>query len=234
MKNQKSKLQLKNQNFYTLIPLFAFFSLIFTFTVEPSLAQQEATPATQSVKDTVREKVREQVQDLAHTPRALVGTLADISDSTLQVKTMGNETEQAAIDNNTKFVRVAKGKSTEIKFADLVLKDFIVVMGFKNGNNILAAGRVITYDINPITARRAVYGVVDKNEKGTLTVRHPKTAETWTVATTSKTKVTKKGDSGFENVKVADLKIGDRIVAAGLPDEKKTNTLSAGRIHVIP
>ncbi|MBI4033262.1 MAG: hypothetical protein HY377_02000, partial [Candidatus Blackburnbacteria bacterium] len=197
-------------------------------TVVP-VSAQEATSATQSVRDAVREKVREQVEDLAHTPRALVGILADISDSTLQVKTMGNETEQAAITDETKFVRVTKGKSTEIKFADLVLKDFIIVMGFRNGNNILSAGRVITYDINPITLRRAVYGVVDKNEKGTLTVRHPKTGESWTVTTTSKTKVTKKGDKGFEDIKVADIKVGDRIVAAGLPDEKKSNTLSAGR-----
>ncbi|MDO8503424.1 MAG: hypothetical protein Q7S60_01915 [bacterium] len=212
--------------------LFTF--SFFIFTSAPAWAAQEATPATQSVKDTVREKVREKVEDLAHTPHALVGTLADISDSTLQVKTLGNGTEQAAIDNDTTFVRVTKGKSTEIKFADLVLKDFIIVMGFKNGNNILAAGRVITYDINPITLRRTVYGVVDKNEKGILTVRHPKTAESWTVATTSKTKVTKKGDKGFEDIKVVDIKVGDRVVAAGLPDEKKTNTLTAGRIHLIP
>lgn len=216
----------------TKVLLFTF--SFFIFTSAPTMAQ-EATSATQSsIKDEVREKVREKVQDLAHTPHALVGTLADISDSTLQVKTLVNETEQAAIDENTKFVRVAKGKSTEIKFADLVLKDFIVVMGFKNGNNILAAGRVITYDTNPITLRRAVYGVVDKNEKGTLTIKHPKTGETWLVATTSKTKVAKKGDKGFEDIKVSDIKVGDRIVAAGLPDEKKTNTLAAGRIHVIP
>lgn len=206
--------------------------LLFTFA---PVSAQEATPATQSsVKDEVREKVREKVEGLAHTPRALVGTLADISDSTLQIKTMAGETEQAAISDDTKFVRVVKGKSTEIKFADLVLKDFIVVMGFKNGNNILAAGRVITYDKNPITTRRAVYGVIDKIEKSTITLKHPKTGETWTVETSSKTKITKKGDKGFEDIKIKDLKAGDRIVAAGLPDEKEANTLSAGRIHVIP
>lgn len=212
--------------------IFALYFLLSVLLATP-VVSQEATEGS-SVRDEIRERVREKVENLLKKPRAVVGELAEISDSTLEVRARSGNLEMAATGKETTYLRVAKGKRTEIKFADLVLGDFIIAMGFRNGNDVLEAGRVITYDASPLQARRAVFGVVQGNERGTITIQHPKTGEVWTVETTRNTRVTTKDDQGFEEIEVKEVQIGDRIVAAGTPDKDEENTLSAGRIHIIP
>lgn len=212
------------------IYLFAFCILTFAFLTAPVAAQEEATPATQ----TIREKVREKIENIVHKPRAVVGTLTEITDSTLQIQTRSGQLQMAATGEETTYVRTTRGRRTEVEFEDLVLGDFIIAMGFRNGNEVLETRRVITYDSSPLTERRAVFGVVQGNENGTLTLQHPKTAEVWTVETSRDTKITRKGEDGFEEIDVDEVQVGDRIIAAGVPDEKEENTLLAGRIHVIP
>lgn len=200
-------------------------------TATPKVKEDQAT---KSATDEVREKVRQKIENLVKKPRAVVGTLSEVTDSTLQVTNKAGKEDMVATTKDTQYVRVAGSKRTNIKFEDLVIGDFIVAMGYRNGNNILEARRVIAYDKSPLIQRRAVYGVVGENQKGVLTIKHPKTGASWKVKTTSKTKVTKKGDKGFEDIKVADIQNSNRITAAGLPSEKEQNVLTASRIHVIP
>lgn len=228
-----------------LLPVTYYLLLVTTaFAQSPSpttTASPAPTPkatkddsATKSATDEVRDKVRQKIENLVRKPRAAVGTLQEVTDSTLQLTTKPGKTEMVATGKATSYVRTTGGKKTEIKFDELVIGDFIVAMGYRNGNNILEARRVIAYDKSPLTARKSVYGIVQLNEKGVLTLKHPKTGDTWKAKTTSKTKVTKKGDKGFEDIKATDIQNGDRITAAGVPSEKEQNTLTTGRIHVIP
>lgn len=191
---------------------------------------QEATPGA---ADSIRERVREKVESIIRQPRALVGTLTEITDSTLQIKTKAGEIALASTDEETSFVRLVRGRRSQVSFEDLVLGDFTVVMGFRNGNDVLEARRIITYDTSPLVERRAVFGVVQGNEAGTLTLQLPKTAEVWTVETDRDTTITKKGVDGFEEIDVDEVQVGDKLVAAGIPDEDEENTLLAGRIHII-
>lgn len=205
--------------------------------VKPTYAQEEATPETSQEND-VRNRVREKIENLLKKPRAVIGTLSEISDSTLEIKDRKGDLRMAATGDETVFVRVAKGKRSEIEFKDLVLGDFIIAMGFKNGNDVLEAKRVITFDKSPITKRHAAYGVVQSNEEGTLTIKHPKTNEVWTVETSKGTTVTKKVEGKMQEVDVDEIEVGARVVAAGTPESPpaggEENTIEAGRIHVIP
>lgn len=216
-----------------LVAILSLAVLLSTFAFAGVSAQEDATP-TASPSNAVRERVREKIEELVKRPRALVGTLDQITDSTLRIKTRSGEAKLASTSEETLFFRVAAGTRSQIKFADLVLGDFIISMGFRNGSDVLEATRIITVDANPIPVRRAVYGIVEEGEKGILTIRHPQTDDAWTVNTTSKTVVTKKTEGKVEEVKVSDIAVGDRIVAAGTPVAGKENTLTAGRIHVIP
>lgn len=203
-------------------------------------ASPAATPkakenqATKSATDEVRERVRQKVETLAKKPRAVVGTLSEITDSTLQIKNRAGKEEMAATAKDTVFFRVADGKRAEIKFEELVIGDFIVAMGYRNGNNVLEVKRVIAYDKSPISTRQAVYGIVEENQKGVLTIKHPKTQNVWKIKTSSKTKVTRKKDGGFEEIKPTDIEVGSRITAAGTPDAKDPAIITARRVHIIP
>lgn len=241
--NQKSKIL----RFLIVILIFAFCILNFGFV---QILAQSPTPATspsptatpkakedqatKSATDEVRERVRKKIENLVKKPRAVVGTLAEITDSTLEITVKGGKQAMVATSKETSYVRVSKGKRAEIKFEELVIGDFVVAMGYRNGNNVLEARRVIAYDKSPLSARRVVYGIVESNEKGVLTIKHPKTGNSWKIKTTSKTKVTRKKDGGFEEIKPAEVEVGSRIVAAGTPDEKDAGLLVARRIHIIP
>lgn len=225
------KIQLNVKNFKILICHFAFYTLIFAFLPAPVLAQEDATPGA---ADSIRERVREKVETILKQPRALVGTLVEITDSTLQIQTRNEEIAFASTSQQSSFLRVVGARRNEIEFDELVLGDFIVAMGFRNGNDVLEAQRVITYDRTPITARRAVFGVVQGNVRGTLTLQHPKTAEVWTVETSRDTEITRKGPEGFQEIDIDEVQVGDRLIAAGVLDEEVENTLTAGRIHILP
>lgn len=217
--------------------LFAFCVSLFA---TPILAQStesgqvKPTPAASPTND-VRERVRQKIENLTKKPKAIVGKLSEVTDSTLQIATLQGKEEMAAATESTTYVRINKGKRSEVKFEDLVIGDFIIAMGFKNGNNILEAKRVIAQDTNPLPQKRAFYGMVQSNEKGILRIKHSKTQETWTIETTTKTEVTKKTDGQkFEEIDVKEIQNGDRIIAVGLSSEKKDRTLDARKIHVIP
>lgn len=205
-----------------------------TATASPTPKVQQPETATKSATDEVRERVRQKIENLVKKPRAVVGILSEVTDSTLQITNRAGKEDMVATTKDTQYVRTAGGKRTNIKFEDLVIGDFIVAMGYRNGNNILEARRVIAYDKSPIAQRRAVYGIVKENTKGALTIEHPKTKEVWTITTDKKTVITKKTDGKIQEVDIKDVQAGDRVTAAGILDPKKDKTLVTRRIHVIP
>lgn len=213
---------------YTVLLAFCL-SLI----ASPAAAQQQES--TSSIRNLVREKVKEKLATLAKKPSALTGTLEQITDSTLEVKTRDGKVQLASTTDQTLYLRIGGSKRNQIKFADLVLGEFVVVMGYRNDNGVLEAKRVVAYDKKPTNSRQAVYGVVTKTEKTALSIQHPKTSPSpWTVKISSKTKITAKVDTRIEEVGLDQVKVGDRIAAAGTADPKTPNTLQAKRVHVIP
>lgn len=204
--------------------------LLLMFAILPSYAQ-EAT-SSPSIRDAVREKVREKIEEIIKKPRAVVGTLTEITDSTLEIKTLKDELAQVATHEETTYVRIARGRRMEVDFEDLVLGDFIIAMGFRNGNDVLEAERIVTYDTSPIVRRRAVYGEVQQNMEGQLTIKHPQTEEVFIVEATRNTTITKKTNGEMEEISINDIEAGDRVVAAGTPGEAEK--IEAGRIHILP
>lgn len=227
---QNSKIQVKIQNFVLLICTFALCLLAFNFAV---LAQDEteSTEGAQSVREAIRKRVEEKLAELSKNPKALVGELKEITDTTLNITTKLGEAF-AATNDETKYFRVTKGKQTTIKFEDLALGDFTVVMGYRNGNNVLDARRVISYDVSPLVEKRAIFGAVRTNTNGDLTIQASED-QIWTIQTDDETEVSIKGKEGLEESNVEDINPGDKIVAAGAPNTKKTNTLVASKIHIL-
>ncbi|MDO8599895.1 MAG: hypothetical protein Q7R44_00585, partial [bacterium] len=148
------------------ITISCFFVLLFiSFLVSPSVFAQDSTPSgsTSTSSSSIRDKVREAIENLTNKPRAVLGNLEQISDTTLQIKDDDGKLKQVATTIDTKYAKISKaGKKTEIKFTDLALGDFVAALGFKNGNDILEAKRVIIYEEKPTLGREAVFGDVQE------------------------------------------------------------------------
>lgn len=200
--------------------------------IKTTLTPETPTTSTGSATEDIRQKVREKIENIAKKPRAVVGLLAEIADSTVMV-TNGNKEEMVATNANTTYVRIVNGKRTDVKFEDLVLRDFVVAMGYRNGNNVLDTTRIIAYDKNPTTTRHAVYGVVKSNTKGTLTLENSKESKNWTIKTTSKTAVTEKTDKGTEDAEVSGISVNYKVIAIGTITQDNGQTFSAVKIHII-
>lgn len=202
--------------------------LLFVLLATPAIAQEATEPG-----DTVRERVRERIEELTRKPRAFVGKIVDLPDSIIEIETANDQMRQVKTDEDTVFIGVTAGVRRTIKFSDLAVGDWVIAMGYLGDNQVLNARRVITTSTSPLTIRRAVYGIVEDEEGNVFTIKHPKTGETWTVESDSATQVTTKSDTRIVRGKLGDIEIGDRIIAAGTPAEAG-NTIDARLIHIIP
>lgn len=203
------------------------------YVVSPTLAQEgnESTEGAQSVREAIRKRVEEKLEQLSKSPRAVVGELKEVTDTTLNITTKNGEV-LAATNEDTKYFRVTKGKQAAVKFEDLVLNNFIVVMGYVNGNNVLDARRVISYDTSPLVEKKAVYGVVRTNMTGSLGVQT--STGIVTVQTDNDTNVTRKVKDGeLEEIDVEEVNLGDKILATATPNSRKPGTVIADKVRIL-
>lgn len=102
--------------------------------------------------DAVRIKVEEKLANALKKPKAYVGTITDISKSTYQIKNQKGEIEQLSFTENTSFVKIDK-TTKSITSEDVAIGDSIIAMGFKNGNEVLEAKRILVTDLPEDTKR---------------------------------------------------------------------------------
>ncbi len=133
---------------------------------EETSGQEEATEEAETVRDKVAEKVAK-AKNIAF---AYIGTVTDISESTLQIKDGEEEIKQISTEEETTFVKTIK-TSTVVKFQDVAIGDFIIAMGFKNGNAVLEAKRIlITAAIEP-SNRKAISGQAAEIASKTISLK---------------------------------------------------------------
>jgi len=198
--------------------------------------QASAENATDS-SATVREKVQEKVEKVLKSPRAYVGTITDISESTIQVSRLVFNTEkekageilQISTTEETTFVNV-KTTSKTIKRSDLAIGDFIVAMGYKNGNSVLEAKRILVVSAITPSERVSIMGTVEKAEKTSLTVTIKKTGKAITIKSSKTLKITTTKGGKTQSLDFDEVVKGDRIIAVGIHSGE---ALDARSIHIL-
>jgi hypothetical protein len=200
----------------------------------PLISTPQVLAQEEDATSSVREKVRQAIENLTKKPRAAIGTLDNISDKTLQIKNLQGKISLVATGEKTVFAKYVKGKKSDIKFEDLSLGDFTVAMGYKNGNDTIEASRVLTFDATPFIDKKVIYAAVDSiSTKGVITITGIKSNDEWTLDTTSKPKITIKQNGKLQQAALADIEEGDTIIAIGEENTKKAGTLIVYRIHIV-
>lgn len=120
-----------------------------------------ASPKEASGESEIRDKVIKRVQEALTNPKAEIGTVTDIAAGTLQIKTESGEIKQIS----------AKDDLTGVKFTDIAIGDFIVAMGYSNGNEVLEAKRILISKAPAQITVVPAMGTVVKIDKKTLTLK---------------------------------------------------------------
>lgn len=200
-----------------------FFLILITATSFVALAQETSTDEAESVRENVQKKVEE-----ARTiPFAYIGTVTDIAEQTIQINKFifsqtsedAGEIQQISVnEEGTNFVKAIKS-TTSVKFSDLAIGDFIIAMGYKNGNSVLAGERILI--ITPIepTTRKTVFGEPSDIAKRSLTL----------TASTGKEWVVEFGTT-WEGPELSEIKEGDRIMVVGTTEG---STLEARFLYIV-
>ena len=182
---------------------------------KPSQAPTEAAEST----DSVRQKVQEKVEDALNSPTAYLGTVTDISEGSIQVKSASGEINQVATKDTPTVIQDGKSPKT-VKLADIAIGDFIVAMGYRNGNHVLSARRILIVTPPDPTPRKAIYGNIASVSKTGITLETKQGDTTITVgATTTIYRV--KGEA-FTKINLAALEEGNLVAAAFEASAKNT------------
>lgn len=181
----------------------------------------EENPETDNSTDsgsTIREKVQQKVDEILNKPKAYLGVVTDIIDSTVQIKTKEGEIRQVSTDKENITVIKDDGKTTKtVKFTDIAIGDFLVAMGYKNSNSVLSAQRIL---ITPEVTEPAI-DVSYKNASEVLEDLKP--AKTTLVFKLEEGKITK--------IKFTDIEDSDKIISVSVKVDEKTTIRS---IFAIP
>lgn len=98
-----------------------------------------------------------------------VGAVTDISGDTIQIKDPEGEIKQASVADETTYINALK-KNIEVKSTDLAIGDYVVVMGFINGNKVLNAKRIVISSPLAENKHVTIWGKIEKLSKTKMSI----------------------------------------------------------------
>lgn len=218
------------------LKLFLIITFFAVLTATPIVAQENPSP-TPTGND-IRDKVQEKVNAVLDNPFAYIGTVTDISGVNIQIGkfSLGNgktnstsEIQQIGTDDNTVFVSIGKTTKT-ITFDDVAIGDFVISMGYKNGNGVLEAKRVLVTEVLQPSGREANIFTIREIEGTDISVNKNGDSNVFTV-TTKSADIYTEGDEGIsKNLRVSELNVEDKIIVVGVKGEGE---IEARTIRVI-
>ncbi len=133
-------------------------------------------------------------------------------------------------DTDTKYVQIGGGPKQTISFSDLKVNDRVSVVGIGKKDLEGLAKLVVRHPKQKFLKKRAVFGTLTSIDGNNLVIAHIRKADiTWEVLVTDETRIKK---IGANKATIADLKVGDRLVAVGTVDD--TGLITAKFLFISP
>jgi hypothetical protein len=166
--------------------------LVIVYSSEFSKYQRQETESSNSknaTESSIENKVQQKIKEAQSRATAYIGTITDIAENTLQIKTSDDQILQVSVSKDiTTYIKTI-GAPKEITFQDIGIGDFIIAMGFKNGNNILEAKRIIVSEPIEDIKLTPVHAIVTDNLPNGINIKDLKSNKTLTVTYNPKIKV---------------------------------------------
>lgn len=205
------------------------YSSEFKKVVDNLTADTGETNTATNEADSVRERVEKKVEEALNKPKAYLGLVSDISETTIELKSAEGEIQQVGVAEDATFVKDGTTPKT-VDFKDLAIGDYIVAMGFKNGNAVLNAKTILITQPPASLNRQVLNGRVERlttadfalifaNNQGEPVIVPEKNASFLSLT-----------NSQVVRARYADIKEGTQLVVFGLKGEK---SFSARTIFII-
>ena len=177
----------------------------------------------------VDKKVENKLEDVQNMPEFYQGTITDITDGGIQIKTKEGEIKQISYTTgNTTFAKI--GKSTiKITLTDIALGDYITAMGYKEDNGLLNAFRILVTQPATPEGVKIFFGTVLNKNKTDILVSEKDSGEI-NIEIDNNTKTFKGVSSNPERLRFTDVKKDNLVIGTYLTD-KETNV--ARRIYIL-
>ncbi|KKU16758.1 MAG: hypothetical protein UX25_C0025G0004 [Candidatus Woesebacteria bacterium GW2011_GWC2_45_9] len=175
---------------------------------------KEGESQDQEATDSIRFRVEQKVSQALKSPKALLGTVTDISENTLQIKSVAGEIEQISVSADTSALAMGK-TNKEVKVADVAIGDYIVATGFMNGNGVLNTKRILITSPIEATNRMAIFAKVSKDNNTSLITQVIKTGEDKKVTPQKGAAVFLISEGKASKITFAKIDLDDTLVAIG-------------------
>jgi hypothetical protein len=171
------------------------------------------TSSTATGESDINKKVAQKVAQASNRPKAYIGTVTDISDSTIQIKTTDSQIEQIAIGGSGITVVNTKGTNNKaLKLTDIAIGDFIVAMGYINGNQVLKAQRILVTDAITDLQIEVSIAKVSSAPKKSLSAASLKDNQALTITPDKNTDIVSPLGGKTKDIKLSDIIMNDLVI----------------------
>jgi hypothetical protein len=185
-----------------------------------------------SDNETEAQTVENRLEEARKPILAYLGTVTDITDKGVQLKSDSGEISQVNLAENTTYANIVK-ETKEVTFTDLAIGDFVAALGYVDENNLLTAVRILITlppKSEETETTKVLKGKVDTLSASEFLVTDAEGAQL-SIDAKGGVVVTGVDESGeISKIKFADIADGDSIIIIG---EMEKEELSATRIHKI-
>lgn len=173
----------------------------------------------------IRAKVAANVARTLNRPKAYIGTVTDITDSTIQIKNMESLIEQISVSKETVVTNSTGNTTKTVKTTDIAIGDFVVAMGYIGANSVLSAQRILvtTALTEPkLTINQAKVTSVTKNA---LSVNVTSDGTTDTVTPDKNTDIVAVAKGVSKTAKFITIEADDAVIYVVTADAKGVETV---------
>jgi len=156
-----------------------------------------------------------------------LGTVTDISESTIQIRTATDEIEQIITNDDSSFANIVKS-TNEITLKEVAIGDYIICIGTLNGNSAMNAQRVLVTTESEETNLIAIQGEILTLSNSEFIVKDIKNE--YSIDAKGGVVITKLKNGELVNAKLGDSSEGERIIVLGTMEEE----IDADQIHIFP
>lgn len=173
---------------------------------------------TSTASNEIREKVQEKVEQAKRSPKFVMGSVTDKLTSTIEIKNLEGEIKQISlIPENTVFIKIAKTRS-EVKFSDLAIGDFIVVMGFQNGNGVVDGRRILITEVFKPSGRIVLLGSVFSLKRSEFTFKSITTQAEFLLKNNKDLTIYSQVGEEIDKINFTNLEEGQQVAVFGTKD----------------
>lgn len=174
----------------------------------------QATTSTPNAATGEAEIAKEVAERLAaKQPKSYIGTVTDIADSTIQIKSTDSQIQQIATDKLNPTVVNIKGTTNKtVKTSDIAIGDFVIAMGYVDGNEVLDAQRIlIANSLDSVKITISIRKVTSVSKK-TVTLMTINDSSNSVVTPDKNTTLASYSDGSVKNIPLANFKTGDNVI----------------------